>query len=229
MKKKILIIAAHPDDEVLGCGGLIAKHKFLKNDVRVLFMSEGVSARYSKFKENKKLDSEIKLRESMAINASKKMGFGILDFLRYPNLRMNCFPILDISKKILTYLKKFKPDEVYTHHPSDLNTDHTVTFHAAYTACRPANININKFVLFEIPSSTDWSDKIKSEFKPNYFLNIKKYFKQKLLGLKCYKKEMRKKPHSRSIENIKSLSKYRGGSVGLEYVEAYQIIRSIEN
>ncbi len=220
--KKIFIVAAHPDDEILGCGGTILKHIKNGDKVNVLFISDGVSARY-KNKNDPKCLREIKNRQEMAIKVSQLAKFKIIDFMNLRNLELGSYPHTYISNKIIECFKNYKPDVVYTHYEHDLNIDHYHTFFSTYVASRPNNnYLIKKLLSFEIPSSTDWGIPDKSKiFCPNYFVDIKSFMKTKRKLLDCYKYEIKKAPHSRSFKNIISLSNYRGGIVGIENAEAF--------
>ena len=228
--KSILVRCAHPDDEVLGCSGYIAKQNLLGNKVHVLFLSEGVTSRHSKIKIDDQIKLEINDRKKMAIKASNVLKYEILDFLDYPNLRMQNLDTLDITKKIIYFIKKIKPYTVLTHHPGDLNSDHRVTFEATFTALRPFTHKnmVKNFLTFEVTSSTNWSNEgIGPRFSPNYYLDIKKFLKIKKKAFDCYKFEMRDFPHPRSWQAIMAQHLNRGLEIGLEYAEAYSIIRKI--
>ena len=227
--KKIFIVAAHPDDEILGCGGTILKHIKNGDKVNVLFISDGVSARY-KNKNDPKCLREIKNRQEMAIKVSQLAKFKIIDFMNLRNLELGSYPHTYISNKIIECFKNYKPDVVYTHYEHDLNIDHYHTFFSTYVASRPNNnYLIKKLLSFEIPSSTDWGIKNNGRsFNPNYFVDISKFVKKKENLLKQYKFELRKAPHSRSNKNINSLSIVRGGVVGVNYAEAFYVNKIIE-
>ena len=226
INKKVLIIAAHPDDEILGCGGTIAR--LVKNNckVDVLFLSEGVSARY-KLGETRNWDEEVQARESMAMAASEYLGFSIVGFMRNPNLRMDTLSMLDITKSVQNILTENKPDVIFTHHPGDLNTDHQICFNAVITACRPSGIDfIESIFSFEVPSSTEWSSSVNlPSFHPNYFIGIDNEIESKLGALNHYNFEMREYPHPRSKENIKALAQLRGSEIGFKFAEAFMLIR----
>ena len=225
--KKIFVVAAHPDDEILGCGGTLLKHIDNGDKVYILFVSEGVSGRYDK-KDSKKCTIEIKKRQEMAKKAAKQGKFEIIDFLNLDNLQLNNYPHNYLTNIIYKYFKKYKPDIVYTHYEHDLNIDHYHTFYSTFVASRPnKDFKIRKLLSFEIPSSTDWGIANKS-FIPNYFVDIKKYKSKKEKLLTFYKHEMRFPPHSRSIKNLNSLSIFRGGIVGLDYAEAFLVNRIID-
>tara|TARA_B100000242_G_C43042238_1_gene486270 strand:- start:78 stop:761 length:684 start_codon:yes stop_codon:yes gene_type:complete len=224
--KKILIIAAHPDDEILGCGASISYFNSLSYDTRVLFINEGVSSRFEN-KNDSLISDEIISRENMAKEVAKFLDFKILDFLRYENLRMQNIDMLSLVKKIMGYLKDFKPDIIFTHHPGDLNSDHGTTYNASFTACRPnPGFMIKNFYTFEIPSSTDWASSHSEIFLPNMYIDISNFLEKKIEALKFYDKEIRSFPHSRSIESIKALSIIRGGAFGCMYAEAFSTIKS---
>ena len=151
-KKKVLVIAAHPDDEVLGCGGTIAKHKDIGDDVTVLIMADGVNSRGEKLK-NESVDE----RRACAKQANNILKVDDLIFLSYPDNKMDTVPLLDIIKNIENIMIKVCPDIVYTHSLSDLNIDHCVVHNASITACRALpEQSVNQLLFFEVPSSTEW-------------------------------------------------------------------------
>ena len=226
--KTIFVVAAHPDDEVLGCGGTLLKHVDNGDKVYILFISDGVSGRF-KEKDSDKCLKEISNREIMARKVSSLGKFKIVDFLNLKNLELSSYSHNYITNIIVKYFKKYKPDIVYTHNEHDLNIDHYQTFFSTHVACRPNNnFQIKKLLSFEIPSSTDWGIKSNGRlFCPNYFVDIHKFTKKKEKLLNQYKFEMRKAPHSRSIKNINALSIVRGGTVGLHCAEAFYINKII--
>ena len=226
--KKILIIAAHPDDEILGCGGTILKNIQNKNKVNILYISDGVGGRY-KDKLNKKINKDIIDRKNMAINASKFAKFKIIDFLGLENLELNKYKHNFINDKIFDILKKIKPDVIFTNHPGDNNIDHRITFESTYTACRPNNyFKINEFYTYEVPSSTDWASPSNPVFVPKKFVDITNFYKKKRRLLNFYKKELRKYPHPRSLKNIDALETYRGGMCGVQKAEAFDVIKILD-
>ena len=224
-KENILIVVAHTDDETIGCGGTIVK--LVKQGYNVFAMSftDGVSSR------EKNLTKKIKERMVSAKKASKILGFKWIKNLNYPDNEMDSVSLLNVTNEIEKIKNQIKPSIVITHNFSDLNIDHRKVAEATLTAFRPQpNEKLKKFLTFETPSSTDYRYmKNLKNFVPNYFINIKYSFKKKILALKAYKKEIKKKPHSRSIDGIKNLAKLRGNQVGLEFVEAFDLIRFIDN
>ena len=220
-KNKILIVAAHPDDEILGCGGTIAK---LKNshEIKVLFMTNGVSARG----ENKQ---KIKRRRIACENLFKYLNLSKPTFLNFPDNQMDKVPLLKVIKKIEKKIKLFKPETNITHYSHCLNIDHRITYEATITACRPINkLSVKKILSFEIPSSTDWALFKGKNFQPNYFIDISKHIKNKIDSLKFYKEELRNYPHSRSITAIKALASVRGVSCGVKYAEGFYLNRFVD-
>ncbi len=228
----VFVVAAHPDDEVLGCGGTLLRHVRNGDKVYVLFVSDGVSGRYSAdTKDTKaKISREIFKRENMAKKVAKIGKFTIVDFLNLKNLELHTYPHNFLTNIIFNYFKKYRPDIVYTHYEHDLNIDHYHTFFSTFVASRPnSEFKIKKLLSFEIPSSTDWGINSNNKlFNPNYFVDISKYFKKKELLLNQYKFEMRTAPHSRSIKNINALSIVRGSVAGFHKAEAFFINRIIE-
>lgn len=223
--KNILIIAAHPDDEVLGCGGTIAKLS-VNNKISVLILGEGITSRNL---ENSAVAIKI-LREN-AIKAQKILGIERSYFESFPDNSFDKVSILQIIKKTEEYIKKIIPDIILTHHHSDLNIDHRLTFQAVLTCCRPQpNFRHPDIYSFEIPSSTDWQILTgETVFKPNIFIDISSTIDQKLKALEHYESEMKVYPHSRSLEGIKIMAQDWGRKVGREFVEAFELIRSIRD
>ena len=220
MNKKILVVAAHPDDEVLGCGGTMARHASNGDKVHVLFMSAGVGSR-----ENIKND-EVNERRICAKQASKILGSQSPQFLNFPDNRMDSISLLDVVKSIELVIQEIGPDVVYTHHIGDLNIDHQITHKAVLTACRPQpESSVKEIYSFEVLSSTEWSTN--NPFIPNYFVDISDTLELKISAVKAYNSELRTFPHARSIESVKALAKYRGASVGIRAAEAFKVERLI--
>jgi len=223
--KNILVVASHPDDEVLGCGGTLYNLKKKGAKISVLFLSDGESSR-----KHPKIKQLILDRKKQALKAGKILGIKNITFGDFPDNSMDTIPMLKVIKFIEKKIKEVKPDVIFTHFESDLNIDHQITSKAVITACRPIkNQTVKSVIFFEVLSSSEWNISIKNKsFKPNYFVDISKSLKFKLKALKLYKREMRKWPHPRSIQGVKLLSKTRGSSVGLSNAEAFIIGRHIE-
>ena len=225
-KKKVLVVAAHPDDEILGCGGTMALHVDKGNDVYVVFMADGVASRG----DSKNLLGKINERKQSAIEACAIIGCKHPVFLGFPDNQLDACSILDITQKLESVIDEINPEIVYTHHNKDLNVDHQLTHQAVITACRPQPDNtVSEIYSFETLSSTGWnSPTVENIFIPNVFVDITKMWKNKLLALSCYEGELREYPHARSYEGIEALSIYRGISVGIEYAEGFFLERKID-
>ncbi len=222
MPKSVLIIASHPDDEALGCGGTIIRHVKKGDKVSLAFMTDGVSSRLKSTQKN------IKYRLKASNLAKSLLGVHSIVHLNLPDNSMDKHPLLFIVKKIEGIIKKIKPSIIYTHHYGDLNIDHQITHNAVMTACRPVpNSTINEIYGFEVLSSTEWSTPQKSLFAPTFFVDITNHIKDKIKVLEAYNEEMKNPPHSRSIEHIKVLAKHRGYSLGVEMAEAFEVYRII--
>lgn len=223
--KRILIIVAHSDDESFGAGGLIKKLSLNKNKITAISFTNGIGSR------SKNNINEIKKRQKSSIEASKILGFKWLAQYDYPDNQLDKISLLEIIKIIEKHKKQARPQIVLTHNFSDLNIDHRKIAEATLTAFRPEpKEKLEQLITFEVPSATDFRIlKNTKNFLPNYFINIEKFLKFKIKAIKCYKQELKKYPHSRSINGIKNLNKLRGNQSGLKYAEAFEIIRKIEN
>lgn len=219
---KILIIAAHPDDEVLGCGGTILKHIANGDNVSVLLLSEGETSRQG---------SDIEKRQAQARKAAEALGAKELFLEELPDNQFDSLPLLKIIKLIEKHLEKIKPGIIYTHNPSDLNIDHQLTAKAVLTAARPQpNYFVKKILAFEVLSSTEWQVKDKKHlFCPTVYNDITDFIDKKVEILKVYKQELRKYPHPRSLKGVRTLAQYRGIEAGCNFAEAFQLIRQISD
>ncbi|MAV76771.1 MAG: GlcNAc-PI de-N-acetylase [Candidatus Marinimicrobia bacterium] len=228
MKKRILIIAAHPDDDILGCGGTLSKMK-KNNLIKVLFIGEGTSCRFANLKINKKLiKKEIEIRERNAKQALKSLGIKHYEFTNFPCGRLDTVPIIEINKKIENQVSSFRPNIIYTHSENDCNNDHRIVFRSTMMATRPTSKHtVDEIFSFEILSSSEWN--FTKEFSPNYFeiLN-KKNIEAKWKALSFYKSETQKYPLPRSKQGIYNLAKVRGSQAGVEFAEAFKLIRSFK-
>jgi len=225
-RKKVLVVAAHPDDEILGCGGTMARHSNEGDEVYVVFMADGVTSRDT---ENGLL-GEINKRKQSALNACRIVGAQQPIFLGFPDNKMDTYPMLEITQKLESVINEIKPSIVYTHHNKDLNIDHQLTHQAVMTACRPQpKAYVHDIYSFEVVSSTNWGSFSQGcdKFTPNYYVNIAKTIDKKLSALNEYGVEMRQFPHSRSMESISALSRYRGTSVGMHAAEVFQVERQL--
>lgn len=223
----ILIIAAHPDDDIIGCGGFLSKYRN-KYNFRVIFIAEGSSCRFSKDEVNSKLAiNAIKKRNRNGENALLKLGVNDYKFYNLPCGRLDQVPLIDINKIIENEINDFKPNTIFTHSNKDANNDHLIVHKSTIIATRPgSNFFVRNIFSYEVLSSTEW--KFSDVFKPNMFEKLSfKDVKNKWNALKEYKTEIKKFPYPRSYDGIKTLSNYRGMQSNTKYSEAYKIIRKV--
>ena len=225
---KILVIAAHPDDEILGVGATAAKLIKSGHEVNALVLGEGISSRYAK--KTPKVKTEIKELQNITRKACKIIGYKGVYFEGLPDNNFDSKNLLEVTKLIEKHVGKYKPEIIYTHHKGDLNIDHEITFRAVITACRPvSDYSVKEINCFETLSSTEWNfgdrDNI---FNPNVFVDIEKTIDLKLKALRLYKGETREFPHPRSLEAIKINASRWGSVVGKKFVEAFELIRKVE-
>lgn len=219
----ILIVAAHPDDELLGMGATIAKIIQKGNNVYLLFLATGVYARGRTISAKEELKE---LRKHTA-NAGKILGVKKKNifFENYPDNAMDSVSILDVVNTVESFIKKVKPSVIYTHHYNDLNIDHQLSFRAVLTASRPVKNNID-VISFEVPSSTEWN--YPYLFSPNYFVDVSDTYSLKLKAMQEYKNEIRNYPHPRSLEVLDAYMTRWGSVIGVKKAEAFEIIRKFD-
>lgn len=218
---KTLVVAAHPDDETLGCGGLIAQLRKRGEQVRVVFIAEGSSCRYESLTRHAKDDIDFRTRCS--VKAMDILGVNDYRFYDLPCGRLGDRPLIDIAKIIEKEISNYEPTTILTHHQNDVHNDHKVIYKAVVQATRPVGKIVKNLLSFEILSSTEWC--YKEAFKPNMFVNISQEFGIKIDAMHCYSTEQPKPPHSRSDRTIKSLAVLRGSQSGVEYAEGLEIVR----
>lgn len=223
MNKIILVVAAHTDDEALGCGGTIAKHVGQGDTVYAVFLADGVTSR------PEASTSELEERNAAAAKAHQVLGIKHTYMLGFPDNRMDSVPLLDIVQKLESVLNEVQPQVLYTHHNGDLNIDHRITHQAVLTACRPIpGAFVKEIYSFEVLSSTEWNSSGAEQFIPNVFVDISEYIGTKIKSLEAYELEMRDPPHSRSIINAQRQSEYRGALVGVQAAEGFSLIRQLK-
>ncbi len=233
----ILVIVAHPDDEVLGMGGTILKHAKKKDKVTVAYLTTGITSRRStnyentsKYEIEKKQKNELK-KQILELQSDAKKVCKLLDvkkvkFYDFPDNELDTIPLLKIIKTIEELIMQVKPERIYTSHFGDLNVDHRIVYESVLTAIRPSGIKVKELLCFELLSSTEWS--FSYNFKPNYFIDIENELVKKISAMKLYKNEIRKYPHPRSIDGIKHTAKKWGAVSGFNAAEAFQLIRKFE-
>ena len=211
--KKILVIAAHPDDEVIGMGATIKKLSD-KNHIDLCIVSEGATAQYK----NKKM---IQIRQESCKKSGKILGISNIIFLDFPDMKLDTIPHLEINKSLERVIAKMKPDIIYTTPYNDLNKDHKIVFESTLVASRPLSSSVKEILCYELPGLT------KKPFKPNVYVDISEQLTQKIKAFKMYKSEIEEFPHPRSNKAIENLSIQRGVESGLKNAEAFESIKRI--
>jgi len=227
MGKSILILAAHPDDEVLGCGGTMARYAHEGATVRVAFLGDGVSSRGRADSDMAAVRADIAARRVAAETACAILGATIARFGDFPDNRLDTVALLDVVKFIEVLLDEHRPDTVLTHHGGDLNIDHRKVHQAVETACRPqAGRSVRTIASFEVASSTEWRlPGAAAVFVPNWFVDISRWLDHKLRALDAYSAEIREWPHPRSRRAVEHLARWRGATVGVDAAESYLLGR----
>lgn len=226
MTGPVLIVAAHPDDEALGCGGTMARWSQEGRDVHVAFLADGV---FSRNADALVLKQELDTRRAAANQACMLLGARSVTFGDFPDNRLDTVPMLDLAKAVEALVSRYQPSTIVTHHPGDLNVDHGCVQRAIATACRPQKGHpVREILCFEVPSSTEWQlGGNSSSFVPNVFIDISKFLSVKLAALEAYAMEMRDWPHPRSKEGVEHLARWRGAIVGVDAAEAFVLSRRI--
>lgn len=215
----VLVVAAHADDEVLGCGGTIARLTAIGRRVHIMFMTDGISARQEG-------DSEARMQA--AKEAAATLGAESPRFGDFPDNAMDSIPLLDVARAVESVVSEIKPSLVLTHHHGDLNVDHEIVNRAVLTACRPQpDFCVRTLLAFSVRSSTEWGvPKQGNRFTPNVFIDIEHQIEAKTKALLAYEMELREFPHTRSLEAVQNEASVLGASVGLRAAEALELIRT---
>jgi LmbE family N-acetylglucosaminyl deacetylase len=223
----ILVVAAHPDDEILGCGGTMARLALEGHDVRIAILAEGMSSRYARREEADQ--RQLGHLHANAQQAADKVGAKELVLCKLPDNRLDTVPLLEVVKVVEDLIVRFRPAVIYTHHPGDLNVDHGVVHRAVLTATRPtAGQCVREIYSFEVPSSTEWTfQQLGPSFRPNVFVDIATTLETKIAALACYETEARPFPHPRSAEALRAIATRWGSVAGLQAAEAFELIRSV--
>jgi LmbE family N-acetylglucosaminyl deacetylase len=225
--KSILVIAAHPDDEVLGCGATIAKYSKHGVPVHCIIAAQGIASRVGI--SDYEAEREILELQTKTKEAHRLLGVSSTTHLNYPDNRMDSVDLLDVTQAIESVMDELLPTHVFTHQNNDVNIDHQILHNAVLAASRPQpGKSIIEVNYFEIQSSSEWRFGSNADgFHPNYFEEVTSTIDVKLAALECYDSEMRDFPHARSYHAVKALSEWRGASVGVNNAEAFETGRRI--
>lgn len=224
----VAVVAAHADDEVLGCGGTLARLAASGRDVHVLLLADGESSRGDGSRTPLN-PSRVALRNAAANAAAQVMGCRTVRCLGLPDNRLDSVDLLDVVQAIERFLADTRPSTVFTHHGGDVNIDHRVAHQAVLVAARPQpGHHVKQLLFFEVPSSTEWAPPGSgSPFTPTWFVDISATLDTKRRALGCYESEMRPFPHPRSIEAVEALARWRGATIGAPAAEAFVLGRCI--
>jgi len=228
MQATVLVVAAHPDDEVLGCGGTISRMGAEGHAVHVLILAEGVTSR-DVARDASGRSAQIAALAAQAKRANETLGGASLQLLGFPDNRMDGVALLDLVKVVEDAIARHAPRIVLTHGSGDVNIDHQQVHDAVVTACRPTpGQAVKELLFFEVPSSTEWRPpSSRPSFAPNCYVDISAHLAQKLAALQAYAGELREFPHPRSLAAVEALAHWRGASVGVEAAEAFILGRSL--
>ena len=222
----VLVVAAHPDDEVLGCGATMARLAAEGQPVHIAILGEGITSRSSRDDSDAKL---LRRLHQQAEAAALKVGAKDVVLFKLPDNRLDTLPMLEVAKLIEDLIQKLRPAVIYTHHPGDLNLDHGIVHRAVLIATRPVlGHPVRQILTFEVPSSTEWAfQKIEPVFRPNVFVEVSKTLDAKIAALACYDSETRNFPHPRSEQALRAIATRWGSVSGCTAAESFELVRSI--
>ena len=228
MSDDICVIAAHPDDEVLGCGASLARFAREGYRVHVLLLADGESSRSCVSGEDQP-GSRISGRKEAAMRASEILGCASVELLDLPDNRLDSLDLLDVVKLVESFVEQHEPFRVLTHHSGDVNIDHRVVHDAVIASCRSQpGFCVRELLFFEVPSSTEWRPPCSMPaFEPNYFVDVSDTIETKIRAMEAYREEMREAPHPRSCSALNALAEWRGAIVGVSAAEAFMLGRML--
>jgi len=226
--EKILVIAAHPDDEVLGMGGTIAKYAMSGAEIAVLIVTDGSTSQY---RDDPKLEEILKEKKAETKDCAFILGVKHVLYGNLPDMRLDTIPHIEINRVIENVIEDFQPAKVFTHFMGDINRDHRIIYESTLVACRPTSRQcVKQLYLYSVPSSTEWNAQTAdTAFLANYYVDISgEYAEKKYKAMECYKTELRDFPHPRSIEYLRTNDNAEGNRVGLLAAESFIMLRAIE-
>lgn len=226
MKENILVVAPHCDDEVLGCGGIIAKHNELGSNVYVVVVTNGHIGAPELFSEQ-----GTKKVRAHAQKAHDLLGVEQTIYLDYPAPKLDTIPAYKLANDLKDIIFDKKISTLFIPHRGDIHKDHRICYEASLVAARPINrCPVNVILSYETLSETEWAPPFGDDmFIPNVFKNITDFIDLKKEAMSCFTSQIKEFPHSRSLESIEALSKYRGSTVGFYNAEAFMLVRQIHN
>lgn len=224
---RVLVVAAHPDDEVLGCGATIARLAREGAEVHIVILGEGITSRYEK--EERPDRKLIENLHAASRQVAKLLGAKNLSLHNLPDNKFDTVPLLNVVKIVEEVVKEVRPRVVYTHHGGDLNVDHAITSRAVLTATRTiAGCPVRELLAFEVPSSTEWAfQQYEPVFRADVFMDVQATIEAKIKAMEQYEGEARPFPHPRSAEALRAIARRWGSVAGVEYAEAFSLVRSV--
>ena len=223
----VLVIAAHPDDEVLGCGGTIARLAGEGETVHIAILGEGITSRHAR-REDADL-SAIDDLHADSRQAADVLGAASVQNFQFPDNRFDTVPLLEIVHQLESLITRHRPRTVFTQHGGDLNVDHQVTFRATLTATRPLKAcPVHRVYSYEVASSSEWAfGEFMPVFSPHVWFDIGATLDRKIEAMQAYRSESRTFPHPRSPEALRAAAVCRGSQAGLPAAEAFALVREI--
>jgi LmbE family N-acetylglucosaminyl deacetylase len=220
-RRRVAVIAAHPDDELLGAGGTLARHVLAGDEVHAIVVADGAGSRYPA--------ELVSTLEKQARRAAEVIGFTSLRFLSLPDQRLDTVPLIELTQRLEGVLDEIGPGAVYTHFPEDVNADHGAVARCAWTACRPyARPEVRKFAVFETPSSTEWAWPMPgTDFRPSLYVDVTDTLEVKVAAMECYETELRDYPHPRSSRALRERAAYWGSHIGRPAAEPFVVLREV--
>lgn len=224
--KKVLVIAAHPDDEVLGCGGTIARLSSEGVECHLLIVTDGSSSQY---RDSDHLHEIIEAKKLETKGCSDQLGFKSIHYGELPDMKLDKTPHIVINQVIEKVVDELQPDTVFTHFWGDVNRDHQEVYKSTLVAVRPVMGQVVKeLYCYRVPSSTEWTpNKGDTMFMPNVFVDITEFAEQKYKAFACYSTELRDYPHPRSVQYLRETDKATGLKVGLLAAEEFVLLRKL--
>lgn len=218
---RVVVLAAHPDDELLGAGATLAKHVRAGDEVHAVVLADGATSRYE--------DTMVEVLAAASKQAAEVLGLASLRTCGLPDQRLDGLPLVDLTRAVETVLDELRPHVVYSHFPGDVNLDHGVVARAAWTACRPYVLpQLRRFAVFETPSSTEWAwPSAGTVFRPNMFSDVSSTLDTKLAAMACYDSELREYPHPRSLRALAERARFWGSRVRCRAAEPFQLLREV--
>jgi LmbE family N-acetylglucosaminyl deacetylase len=218
--RRIAVIGAHPDDELLGAGGTLVRHARAGDEVHAVVVADGAGSRYP---------AELgAVLEKQAGRAAEILGIASLRFLQLPDQRLDTVPLIELTQRLEDVLDDIHPGIVYTHFPEDVNDDHGIVARCAWVACRPYRRRLGKFAVFETPSSTEWAWPLPgTSLQPNLFVDVTETIEAKIAAMECYETELRDYPHPRSSRALTERAAYWGSHIGRMAAEPFRVLREV--